>query len=102
MLPMVQGARSREADAPGIRKTLMTRDSREGPRMTMHRILSDAPGLRMLATSRERLRMTGEAAWNLPSLSLEEALQLLAMRAAAVDATFAVNVQTPVGTHRDL
>ena len=62
--------------------------------MTMHRILSDAPGLRMLATSRERLRMTGEAAWNLPSLSLEEALQLLAMRVAAVDATFAVNVQT--------
>lgn len=53
-------------------------------------ILSATSKFRVLATSRERLRTAGETAWTLPSLSLEEALQLLALRVAAVDATFEV------------
>jgi predicted ATPase/DNA-binding CsgD family transcriptional regulator len=57
---------------------------------TLRVILKAVPGLRVLATSRERLRVAGETAWMLPSLSPEEALQLLVARAAALDATFSV------------
>jgi predicted ATPase/DNA-binding CsgD family transcriptional regulator len=57
---------------------------------TLRMILKGAPGLRVLATSRERLRVAGETAWMLPSLSPDEALELLVARAAALDATFSV------------
>jgi non-specific serine/threonine protein kinase len=85
-------------DRFGYTPTLIVLDNCEHVRaevaVTMCSILSAAPGLRALATSRERLRITGETAWTLPSLSLEEALQLLAMRIAAVDATFAVTADS--------
>jgi predicted ATPase/DNA-binding CsgD family transcriptional regulator len=57
---------------------------------TLRTILKAAPGLRVLATSRERLRVASETAWMLPSLSPDDALKLLVMRAAALDATFQV------------
>jgi len=57
---------------------------------TLRMIIKAAPGLRVLATSRERLRVAGETAWMLPSLSPDEALELLVARAAALDATFSV------------
>jgi predicted ATPase/DNA-binding CsgD family transcriptional regulator len=57
---------------------------------TLRVILKAVPGLRVLATSRERLRVPGETAWMLPSLDPEEALELLVARAAALDATFQV------------
>lgn len=53
-------------------------------------MLAAAPGLRVLATSRERLRITGETAWTLPSMNLDEALQLLENRVRTSDASFAV------------
>ncbi len=58
--------------------------------LTLGNLLASAHGLRILATSRERLRMAEETAWILPSMSLEDALQLLVSRVAAHDAAFAV------------
>ena len=53
-------------------------------------LLSTTTAHEVLATSRERLRAPGEAAWMLPTLSQDAALQLLALRVRAVDATFEV------------
>ena len=82
--------RDRFGDSP----TLMVVDNCEHVRAEigtqLNSILGVAPGLRVLATSRERLRIPGETAWTLPSMNLEEALQLLAVRVTALDATFAV------------
>ncbi|MEV0200288.1 BTAD domain-containing putative transcriptional regulator, partial [Nonomuraea sp. NPDC050691] len=44
-------------------------------------LLRAAPGLRILATSRESLRVPGEALWGLPPLSVEAAVELLTSRA---------------------
>jgi predicted ATPase/DNA-binding CsgD family transcriptional regulator len=57
---------------------------------TLRVILKAASGLRVLATSRERLRVAGETVWMLPSLGPDEALELLVARATALDATFRV------------
>ena len=58
---------------------------------TLRTILGAAPGLRVLATSRERLRVAGETAWTIPSLSPDEALRLLVLRAAEADAVIDVS-----------
>ncbi|MWA01910.1 tetratricopeptide repeat protein [Actinomadura sp. LD22] len=68
-----------------------------------HRLLSACPHLRVLATSREALAITGEALWPLPPLALPPegapaadltaypAVRLFADRAAAVRPDFAVD-----------
>ena len=55
-----------------------------------HRLLASAPDLRLLATSREPLRVAGETVWPVPPLAVTaadgadaEAVQLFAQRAAA-------------------
>jgi len=55
-----------------------------------HRLLASAPELRLIATSREPLRVAGETVWQVPPLavtvadgSAAEAVQLFAQRAAA-------------------
>jgi non-specific serine/threonine protein kinase len=63
-------------------------------------LLLTCPGLRILATSRERLKVEGERAWRVPPLSLppavegppdgSEAVRLFVERAAAQDAAFAL------------
>jgi predicted ATPase/DNA-binding SARP family transcriptional activator len=67
-----------------------------------HELLSDAPGLRILATSREALGVDGEVAWIVPPLSLPaspdpvtaegiahaEAVQLFVARAQVVQPSF--------------
>ena len=58
---------------------------------TLLSILEAAPGLRVLATSRERLGLAGETDWTVPSLRPDEALQLLVIRAATLDAAFEVS-----------
>jgi predicted ATPase len=55
-----------------------------------HRLLAGAPELRILATSREPLGITGEALHPLPPLDIEPAVRLFADRAAAVRPDFTV------------
>ncbi|WP_236788923.1 BTAD domain-containing putative transcriptional regulator [Amycolatopsis sp. GM8] len=56
-----------------------------------HRLLSGCPGLRILATSREPLGITGEALCPVPPLREATALRLFAERAAAVSPQFAMD-----------
>ncbi|SDH36835.1 non-specific serine/threonine protein kinase [Lentzea fradiae] len=53
-------------------------------------LLRSARGLRVLATSRERLGVAGEHLWQVAPLPLEPALTLFAERAAAVEPGFAL------------
>jgi len=54
-------------------------------------LLRAAPGLTVLATSREPIGVTGEATWRVPSLSLaDEAIELFADRARLTQAGFTV------------
>ena len=54
-------------------------------------VLGGAPGLTLLATSREPIGMTGEATWRVPSLSVaDEAVELFADRARLAQTSFAV------------
>jgi non-specific serine/threonine protein kinase len=82
-------------DRFGSKPTLIVVDNCEHVKaevaQTILSMLSAPSGLRILATSRERLRVATETAWALPSLSPEEALRLLVMRVAAVDASFELN-----------
>ena len=54
-------------------------------------LLVRCPKLRILATSREPLGIAGERVWPVPPISLDEAVQLFAERAAAADPAFAIN-----------
>jgi predicted ATPase len=55
-------------------------------------LLGAAPGLTLLATSRESIGVTGEMGWRVPSLSLvDEALELFSDRARRVRPEFAVS-----------
>ncbi len=53
---------------------------------TLGTLIESTQGLRVLATSRERLRAPGETAWILPPLSRDEAVELVLNRAAALGA----------------
>lgn len=53
-------------------------------------LLLQCPKLRILATSREPLGIAGEHVWPVPPIAPEEAVQLFAERAAAVDPAFAL------------
>ncbi|MFI6499262.1 AfsR/SARP family transcriptional regulator [Nonomuraea typhae] len=47
----------------------------------VRKLLQSAPELRVLATSQETLRVTGETAWSVPPLSREAAIELFSVRA---------------------
>lgn len=54
-------------------------------------LLGAAPGLRILATSREPIGVVGEATWRVPSLStVDEAIELFADRARLAEPSFVV------------
>ena len=53
-------------------------------------LLRACPGVRLLVTSREALGIAGEVTYPVPSLGLDEAVELLARRAAAAAPGFAV------------
>ncbi|MTD52827.1 BTAD domain-containing putative transcriptional regulator [Amycolatopsis pithecellobii] len=57
----------------------------------VHRLLAGCPGLRVLATSREPLGITGEALCPVPPLAEETALRLFADRAVAVSPEFTMD-----------
>jgi predicted ATPase/DNA-binding SARP family transcriptional activator len=54
----------------------------------VERLLTACPHLRMLATSREPLRVGGEVVWRVPSLSPRDAIGLFAERASGVSSRF--------------
>ncbi|HEX8411338.1 MAG TPA: BTAD domain-containing putative transcriptional regulator [Thermoanaerobaculia bacterium] len=54
-------------------------------------LLLRCPKLRILATSREPLGVAGEHVWPVPPIAPNEAVQLFAERAAAVDPTFTLS-----------
>jgi len=55
-------------------------------------LLGAAPGLTVLATSREPIGVTGEAAWQVPSLSLsDDAIELFADRARLARTVFTID-----------
>ena len=51
-------------------------------------LLGGAPGLRLLATSREALRVPGEVVWTVPQLDTDDAVTLFVERARAVVVDF--------------
>ncbi|MFD2416896.1 BTAD domain-containing putative transcriptional regulator [Amycolatopsis pigmentata] len=59
-----------------------------------HRLLGECPRLRILATSREPLGITGEALWPVEPLGLADAVQLLTDRAVAVRKDLGVDAST--------
>jgi predicted ATPase/DNA-binding NarL/FixJ family response regulator len=68
------------------------------------RLLAAAPDLRLLATSREPLRVAGETVWQVPPLSVasadgsaSEAVRLFAERAAATTPGFALTAANAAG-----
>ena len=72
----------------------------EGAAAFTSALLAGAPKVRVIATSRERLRIAGESAWTVPPLALpasdalattSEAVQLFFERALAVAPTFTVD-----------
>jgi predicted ATPase/DNA-binding SARP family transcriptional activator len=67
-----------------------------------HRLLGECPRLRILATSRESLGITGEALWPVEPLALAEAVQLLTDRAVAVRKDLVVDTQTMARVSRAL
>jgi predicted ATPase/class 3 adenylate cyclase len=56
-------------------------------RRVVELILREAPGVSLLVTSREGLRVPGEQLFSVPSLNEESAIELFRERAAAVDPT---------------
>ncbi|MFC7547498.1 BTAD domain-containing putative transcriptional regulator [Plantactinospora sp. GCM10030261] len=103
-------ATTRLATAIGGRSLLLVVDNCEhlldAVATLVHRLLATCPALRVLATSREPLGITGEATWPVESLTLPPdgtdhasaqrypAVRLFADRATAVRPDFAVNPET--------
>ena len=58
---------------------------------TIARLLATAPRLRVLATSRVPLRLSGEHEYSVPPLPLAESVALFAARARAIDPAFVVD-----------
>jgi len=76
----------------GLRELLLVLDNCEHVVREVRRVadalLRAAPGLSILATSREGLRVGGEQLYTVPSLDYEAASELFVERARAVDANF--------------
>ncbi|HET9894855.1 MAG TPA: LuxR C-terminal-related transcriptional regulator [Streptosporangiaceae bacterium] len=106
------------ADALRSRRMLICLDTCEhlidSCAQVCHRLLASSPGLRMIATSREPLRVAAEIVWQVPPLSLSEpdsglttsdAVSLFADRAAAAKPGFTLtkaNIDAVIGICRSL
>jgi predicted ATPase/DNA-binding SARP family transcriptional activator len=64
------------------------------------RLLANAPRLRVLATSRVPLRVSGEHEYSVPPLPLSEAVALFAARARAIDPAFSLDEHTAAAVER--
>ena len=65
-----------------------------------HHLLSASPRLRLLATSREVLRVPGEVTWQVPALPETDALRLFADRAALAVPGFVIGPQNAAAVTR--
>jgi len=75
------------------RRLLLVVDNLEhviGAASPLASLLAIAPGLRILATSREALRVAGEYVYDVPPLAAVESVQLFGARAKAADSRFAL------------
>ena len=81
---------TRLAELIGDRETLIVLDNCEHVITTAAEVAEDllrrCPGLRVLATSREGLRVGGETIWPVPPLEADDAVHLFAARAQAAGA----------------
>ncbi|MEY2569807.1 MAG: hypothetical protein QOE63_157, partial [Acidimicrobiaceae bacterium] len=81
---------SRLAEMIGERDVLLVLDNCEHVIATAAEVAEDllrhCPGLRLLATSREGLRVSGEAIWAVPPLAADDAVRLFVARAQAAGA----------------
>ena len=81
----------RLADVIGDRELLIVLDNCEHVITTAAAVAEDllrrCPGLRLVATSREGLRVGGETIWPVPPLATDDAVQLFVARARAAGAT---------------
>ena len=81
---------SRLAEMIGDRELLLVLDNCEHVIATAAEVAEDllrrCPGLRLLATSREGLRVGGEIIWPVPPLAADDAVQLFVARAQAAGA----------------
>jgi predicted ATPase/DNA-binding SARP family transcriptional activator len=86
------------AEALATRETLIVLDSCEHLVEPVAEIvgtlLRRCPGVSVLATSREALRVAGEVVLRVPSMEDAEAVRLFADRAAAADPGFAITAET--------
>ena len=64
------------------------------------RLLANAPRLRVLATSRVPLRISGEHEYSVPPLPLSESVALFTTRARAIDPEFALDEQAAKAVER--
>jgi predicted ATPase/DNA-binding SARP family transcriptional activator len=91
-------ARDRLVDALRARQLLLVLDNCEHLVEPVAELagllLRQAPGLRILATSREPIGVAGETLWEVPPLKLPEAVRLFAARAAATASGFALDEET--------
>jgi predicted ATPase/DNA-binding SARP family transcriptional activator len=82
---------TRLAEAIGERELLVVFDNCEhvieGAAVIAEDLLRRCPSLRLLATSREGLRVGGEVVWAVPPLNTEDAVELFNVRATAVGST---------------
>ena len=65
-------------------------------------LLRQCPGLRLLATSREGLRVGGETIWPVPPLATDDAVELFVARAQAAGAPLGALRRAPRGGRRHL
>src|SRR6185295_13762127 len=82
---------TRLAELIGEREMLIVLDNCEHVITTAAEVAEDllrrCPGLRLLATSREGLRVGGETIWPVPPLAADDAVSLFVARAEAAGAT---------------
>jgi predicted ATPase len=92
-VPGIPLADSLQADAAGL-EGLLVLDNCEHVAAAVaevaHDLLRAAPRLRLLATSREVLRVPGEMTWQVPALPAADAVRLFAERAALACPGFAI------------
>ncbi len=98
--PLEIDATTRLAAALSGRRLLIVLDNCEhlieAAAVLADRLLADCPGVRVLATSREPLGITGEMLWPVRPLDLDHAVRLFADRATAARPGYQVDGERPV------